>query len=201
MADHSESVDNSSHAPSSVNDMHMPDDSLLIRFDQVDPTIFIDNPDHAFNDPFYHEKVDEPLGAALLELLSRYQELVNANINLSIQTIKKSLQDDELKNGDVYDILDKFNDDIPDVVHVNSSFLSESTLPLFLAKQTLHCDINKKLKQLSDLIGNLSNAAKAAKGKARESESDASQDDEEDEVAPPTKTKKGGKKTKKAKNQ
>jgi hypothetical protein len=152
---HQDFHDSSSPAPSSVRDIQIPDDSLIIQYSSVDPTRVLDNPSHLFGDTFYDCNVSEKVGSMLIELLESYQRLSNANMAITLQTIKTQLMTEEMKNSDIYSILDKFYVDVPDISCVTSTWVNADALPFLLAKQELHQGIKEKLKQLQTVFDTL----------------------------------------------
>ena len=128
--------------------LRLPDDSVLIQFASVDPTIYIDNPENTFGDPFFEETLDEKTQKSMEEILLAYKQLASVNMNLSLEIVKLRVAAGDLKNGDVYNLLDKFYQDVPDPVTVHAPFLNASSLPLFTEKQALHTTIADKLIKL-----------------------------------------------------
>lgn len=149
------SYDTSSHisgspSPTQPKNTIIPDDTILIQYESVDPTRVLDNPSNYFGETFFEEKVGEKIGASFVEMLLKYQELANTNMNITIQSVKHKLKNDDMKTSDLYDLLDKFYVDVPDIVSIDSSFVTVDLLPLFLIKHDLHKDIKKRLTNLSD---------------------------------------------------
>ena len=196
----------SSPAPSSIPQIRIPDDSMIIRYESVDPTRVLDNPSHLFGDTFYDQHVDEKVGLLVGGVLSMYQKLAHLNADITIQNVKYDLQQDDMKNSEIYDLLDKFYVDLPDVNCVNSSWLSADTLTILLEKQSLHKTIKHDLGLLQAAM---STAKKKDKPVAKpqddvrevsnhESDPDgANCDDDDDEItAQHTPAPKSGKKAK-----
>lgn len=147
-------VRDASHSPSSTRSLRIPDDSMIIRYDSTDPTDVLDNPRHHFGDELYDRVVPEKLGGILVELLEKYQKLSQVNSNITVMNVKHLLQRDEFKVADIYDLVDKFYVDIPDINSVNSSWISQEHLPLLIEKQNLHIDIKKSLVVLQTTLDN-----------------------------------------------
>lgn len=148
----SEAHNSSSPAPSSVPQIRIPDDSMIIRYESVDPTRVLDNPSHLFGDTFYDQHVDEKVGSLFGGLLTMYQKLAYLNADITIQNIKFFLQQDDMKNSEIYDLLDEFYVDLPNVNYVNSSWLNATTLSVLLEKQTLHKTIKQNLELLQTAL-------------------------------------------------
>jgi hypothetical protein len=144
----------SSPPPSTVKHLRIPDDSMIIKYESTDPTDLLDNPRHQFGDDVYGRVVPEKLGGVLMELLEKYQKLTLLNSTITSMNVKHLLQQDELKIGEIYDIVDKFYVDVPDINCVNSSWITQEHLPILLEKQTLHTDIRKTLVLLQTTIEN-----------------------------------------------
>ena len=181
--------DSSSPAPSSTHHIRIPDDSMIIRYDQADPTRVLDNPSHSFGDTFFNDNVDEKMGSVLVELLEQYQKLATINSNITIQTVKHDLRQDDLKISEIYDLLDKFYVDLPDINCVNSSWLTPETLPFISEKQKLHKAIKENLATLQKII----ETSRGMESNDKESEHDDGSNTDEDEVKPPPKAQKKGK--------
>ena len=147
-------VRDTSHSPSSIRSLRIPDDSMIIRYDSTDPTDVLDNPSHHFGDELYDRVVTEKLGGVFVELLEKYQKLSQVNSNITVMNVKHLLQRDEFKVADIYGLVDKFYVDIPDINCVNSSWITPEHLPLLIEKQNLHVDIKKSLIALQTIIDN-----------------------------------------------
>jgi hypothetical protein len=159
---------------------------MIIQYDSVDPTRVLDNPSHLFGDTFFDQKVNEKVGACLIDLLDHYQKLSNVNVNMTLQTIKFELQHDELQNSEVYNLLDKFYVDIPDINCVNSAWISADTLPLMIEKQNLHKSIKEKLKLLQSIF-DIMKTKTTHKDKHAQSDHSSEEDEkveEEEEIKP-----------------
>ena len=141
----SEPRDSSSPSVSSANHFRIPDDSMIIRYESTDPTNILENPRHHFGDEVYERVVSEKLGGVLVELMEKYQKLSQVNSNITVMNTKHLLQQDELKVADIYDLVDKFYVDVPDINCVNSSWVTKENLPLLIEKQNLHMEIKKGL--------------------------------------------------------
>lgn len=143
-----------SSSPSTVKQLRIPDDSMIVRYESTDPTDMLDNPNHHFGDDVYDRIVPEKLGGILIELLEKYQKLTQVNSNITLMNVKHLLQRDELKIAEIYDLVDKFYVDVPDINCVSSSWISQDHLPLLLEKQNLHVDIKKTVGLLQATIDN-----------------------------------------------
>lgn len=166
-------VRDASHSPSSTRSFRIPDDSMIIRYDSTDPTDVLDNPRHHFGDELYDRVVSEKLGGVLVELLEKYQKLSQVNSNITVMNVKHLLQRDELKVADIYDLVDKFYVDIPDINSVDSSWITPEHLPLIVEKRNLHVDIKKSLVVLQATLDNTKDCSQ---------EICCYQDDRDDEV-------------------
>jgi hypothetical protein len=182
--------DSSSPAPSSVNRIHIPDDSMIIQYEQTDPTRILDNPSHSFGNKFSNDHVNEKMGVILVELLEKYQKLSTINSNITIQTVKHDLQKNELKASEIYDILDKFYVDLPDINCVNSSWLTPETLVFISEKQKLHKSIKEDLVLLQKTI---ENSNTESNDKESEQQVEEYINDEDDEIKPQPKVHKKAK--------
>lgn len=196
----SDAHDSSSPAPSSIPQIQIPDDSMIVRYESIDPTRVLDNPSHLFGNTFYDKHVDEKVGSVVGDLLTMYQKLSFLNASITIQNVKFDLQHDELKNAEIYDLLDKFYVDLPDINCVNSSWLNADTLSLVVDKQNLHKSIKENLKVLQTTLSTLGRK-KSSNSKVDEHETDSEQDDngfaeDEDEEVKPAQAPKQSKKTK-----
>ena len=155
--------DSSSPKPSTVNDHSLPNDSIVIRYEIVDPTTYMDNPTHAFNDPFYTSTVDEKIGSIIIEVLAKYQALMNANVNITIQQVKDQLRDGKMKHSDIYDLFDKFYMDMPAPVHIDSDFLNPESMSVLSEKHRLHAELKQQVKHVSTMISTLRDVLKTSK--------------------------------------
>jgi hypothetical protein len=173
-----------SPAPSAQH-IHIPDDSMIIRYDQADPTRILDNPSHSFGDTFFNDHVCEKMGSILVELLEQYQKLSTVNSNITIQTVKHDLKQNELKVSEIYDLLDKFYVDLPDINCVNSSWLTPDTLIFISEKQNLHKSIKENLVLLQKVIETSKDD--------KESEHKDSESTDDDEIKPHPKSHKKAK--------
>jgi len=182
----SEAHDSSSPAPSSIPQIRIPDDSMIIRYESVDPTRVLDNPCHLFGDTFYDQHVDEKVGSLVGGVLSMYQKLAHLNADITIQNVKYDLQQDDMKNSEIYDLLDKFYVDLPDVNCVNSSWLNADTLTILLEKQSLHKTIKHDLGLLQAAMSTSKKKDKPVakpQGDVREvSDPDGADCDDDDEI-------------------
>ena len=150
----SPSSPSSSPSPSSVQETDFTA-GLSIQYQTVDPTFFLDNPKNQFGSTFRDCPVDEKLGSLFVDLLLSYQSLSNSNINIAIQNIKNILSDGRLTNSDIYELLDKFFINVPDVGKIDSSFITFENLPLFISKHELHLQISEKLKKMNEILQRL----------------------------------------------
>jgi hypothetical protein len=150
----SENNSSSPSAPMSPRGIQIPDDSILIQYNSVDPTRVLDNPSQYIDD-FYQLSVDEKVGCMLVELLQKYQELSYNNMELSIYSIKHKLQKDQMKYNEIYDLVDKFFVDTPNTTTIPSSFITSDALKLFTKKQVIHEEIEQKLKNFNEMIEKL----------------------------------------------
>lgn len=191
-----------SSAPSSIGNIKIPNDSLLIQYDSIDPTDVIDNPSHAFGDDFYESCVDEKLGVMFIGVLESYQKLAHANNTLTLSVLKNQLMEEKLKNSHVYGLLDKFYMDVPDVVSVDSTFLNENTIPLFLEKQKIHASIKAQLEALSATMTQVRTARQNRQlliDPSDRADDEEEMDDDEEVAAAPKNAKGKGKKRKQGK--
>jgi len=190
------SYDTASHesgspSPTQPKNTLIPDDTILIQYDSVDPTRVLDNPSDYFGETFFEEKVGEKIGASFVEMLLKYQELTNANMNITIQAVKHKLKNDDMKTSDLYDLLDKFYVDVPDIISVDSSCMTVDFLPLFLLKHELHKDIKSRLTKMSETFQSLLENHKTQCKK--EDKYDHSDSEDEKITTKPTSTDKKGK--------
>ena len=192
----SEAHNSSSPAPSSIPQIRIPDDSMIIRYESVDPTRVLDNPSHLFGDTFYDQHVDEKVGSLVGGLLTMYQKLAFLNADITLQNIKFGLQQDDMKNSEIYDLLDEFYVDLPNVNYVNSSWLNATTLSVLLEKQTLHKTIKQNLEQLQTALAasrknaqpketvctDLTSHRKKTENQETESNDEDDQEEDDDEI-------------------
>jgi len=143
--------DHGSPAPSTVRHVPIPDDTMILQYASVDPTRVLDNPRHRFGDGST-PPVEPATGAVVEELMALYQKLAHLNATITIQSVKFDLQRNELKSSEVYDLMDKFYMDLPDINCVSTSWLTPETLALIVEKQTLHETIKQHLQTLHSIL-------------------------------------------------
>ena len=142
----------SSPAPSSIPDMRIPDDSVIVHFTSVDPTHALDNPIHSIGGLDCECKVNSQVSDKLLKLLHLYRNLVSTNFEISINNVKHQLLTGDLKSRHIYDVLDKFFMDVPDIVALNASWLTKESVEYIVQKQMIHEDIKSTLNELNVLM-------------------------------------------------
>ena len=153
------SESSSSPAPSSIRELRIPDDSVIINFTSVDPTHVLDNPIHSncmnsdyatcANTMYCDCTVNPKTADKVQRILCLYRDLALMNMNITIDNIKQQMQNGEIRNPKIYDILDKFFIDVPDIVGMNASWLSEQALLSLMKKQQIHIDIKSSLLDLN----------------------------------------------------
>ena len=145
----------SSPAPSSVREIRIPDDSVIINFTSVDPTCVLDNPIHFSQGSASSDdcQVNSIVAHQLQQLLESYRDLAVVNMNISIDNINHQLQNGDIRNSKIYDLLDKFFIDVPDIVGINASWLTPVTIQSLVKKQEIHQNIKCYLDELNCYIG------------------------------------------------
>ena len=128
----------------------IPNYSVMIKYEPVDPTLILENPRDEFGEVFTDHPVDEKLGSMLVEILLQYQALSTLNLNMAIQNVKNNLTLNQLHHAEVYDLLDTFFLNVAEVGKIDSSLISVDNIPLFVSKHALHADIAQKLKDLQE---------------------------------------------------
>ena len=153
-SDKSESSQSSSSpAPNSPpRKYNIPNESMIIEYNVIDPTDVLDNPRNVFGTTFNQYSVNEKTASIFVDLLLKYQQLSQANMELNVKYIKHMIQLDDFKTDDVYDLLDKFYTDIPQILPINANFLNTDRFKMFISKKELHDDIKDKLVKLDNLL-------------------------------------------------
>ena len=140
----------SSPAPSSIPDIRIPDDSIIVHFTSVDPTQVFDNPIHSGTGAFECDcKVNTEVSDKLIQVLQQYRNLVSVNFDISINNVKHQLKSGELKSRHIYDLLDKFFMDVPDIIALDASWLTKESVEHLIQKQHIHEDIKSTLYDLN----------------------------------------------------
>jgi hypothetical protein len=140
----------SSPAPSSIPEIRIPDDSVIINFTSVDPTCVLDNPIHSVHGSSLDDcEMNSIVAHQLQRLLESYRDLALINMNISIDNINHQLQNGDIRNSKMYDLLDKFFIDVPDIVGLKASWLSASTIQSLVKKEETHQNIKCYLDELN----------------------------------------------------
>jgi hypothetical protein len=74
------------------------------------------------------------------------------NIEISINNIKQQLVKGDIRSHHIYDVLDKFFMDVPDIVALNASWLSKDSVEHLIEKQKIHEEIKSSLGVLNELM-------------------------------------------------
>ena len=148
--------ESSSPAPTHAAEIRIPDDSILLNFTSCDPTIILDNPkfdefsiDFDVSQGF--EDVSEEVGDMFIKTIELYRDLALININMSILILKRN-QPCGLKTTRIYDVLDKFYLDLPDIVAVDAAWVSEASVRSIIDKEKTHAAIKEHLDCLKCLM-------------------------------------------------
>jgi hypothetical protein len=142
--------ESSSPAPSHAAEIRIPDDSLLLNFTSCDPTKILDNP--ILNDCCNDSDVSLCVGDTFINILELYRDLTLINMNMSISNLKKQHNCENLKNTRIYDMLDKFYLDLPDVVAIDAAWVSEQSVRSIIDKENIHHAIQEHLNRLRFLM-------------------------------------------------
>jgi hypothetical protein len=151
----SDSDMSNSPVPSSVDDNTIPENCIVIRYESIDPTNYLENPENLFGvreKEFLTTTLNDEIGTTLSDLLDQYKNVMAMNVEISNQAVKTEIGKKNITNGDVYNLLDKMYTDIPDVFNIDASFLNGESLNLFIQKQNLHKIIRQNLEKIGNSL-------------------------------------------------
>lgn len=165
------SVGDSSFPEPQDDEVEIPDDAVVVQYPSLDPASLLNNPELKYDNDGSDDPVDEKVGSLLVELLDQYRKLAACSFEINMQIAKYRLNQDDLKQKDAFDLLDKFYKDFPNVSPVPGSFVDVEHLKLLNDKLQLHLECHKMLKNFSTVVEKTKqNKATAAAAKAKKAD-------------------------------
>lgn len=140
----SDSESSSSSSSSSSAEIHeeqqqVPDNCVLIKYPNLDPSEFLQNP--ILVDASCLKKLSEPVNehvsANLLELVKSFTEITHMTLALNLKIIEGRINKKLLKNSDIYGIVDAMYMSVPDCFFIDAMSLGDM-LPLLNQKLAAH---------------------------------------------------------------
>lgn len=192
-----------SPAPEDPNEVHVPDDCLIIKYPILDPSQALENPTLVAVEEEkgpYDELISEKVYDTLSEIINLYEKIAINSFAISKSVVAHRMKARDLCYRDVFPILDKFYNDYPDTFIIPGTFLDPNHLKLFADKLSLHQQCAYSMKCLKEKLDNhLGNVEK--NGGFRSTLCSHGNDVSDDKVISPDKRKKKRKLKKKKKEE